>query len=63
MPANEIYISAPDIFLVGMLEPSIFLAVFPYAFMAAFPVFGIAIVTKWELDRKRRKKNLTHIST
>jgi hypothetical protein len=46
-----------------MLEPSIFLAVFPYAFIAAFPVFGVAIVTKWELDRKRKAKKLRHIST
>ena len=48
---------------MSMLEPSIFLAVFPYAFIAAFPVFGIAVVTKWELDRKRRTKKLRRIST
>jgi hypothetical protein len=42
--------------LVGMMEPSAFLAIFPYAFLASFPVFGIVIVTKWQLDDRKRKK-------
>jgi hypothetical protein len=41
--------------LPGM-EPSAFLAVFPYAFLASFPVFGIILVTKWELDSRRKGK-------
>jgi hypothetical protein len=40
--------------LPGM-EPSMFLAVFPYAFLASFPVFGIILVTKWSLDDRKRK--------
>jgi hypothetical protein len=40
----------------GMMEPSAFLAIFPYAFLAAFPVFGIIVVTKWQLDERKRKK-------
>jgi hypothetical protein len=43
-------------FLPGM-EPSVFLAVFPYAFLASFPIAGIIFVTKWSLeDRKRKNK-------
>ncbi len=61
--ANGIYIGAHKLFSLGIFEPSIFLAVFPYAFMAAFPIFGIIVVTKWELDRKRRTKKIRHIST
>ncbi|MGI0048017.1 MAG: hypothetical protein ACREAW_00610 [Nitrososphaera sp.] len=42
--------------LPGM-EPSVFLAVFPYAFLASFPIVGIIFVTKWSLeDRKRKSK-------
>jgi len=37
------------------MEPSIFLAVFPYAFLASFPIAGIVIVTKWSLDDRKRK--------
>jgi len=39
-----------------MMEPSIFLAVFPYALIASFPILGIIVVTKWNFDDKRRKK-------
>ncbi len=35
-------------------QPSIFLAVFPYAFIAAFPIIGIILVTKWELGSRKR---------
>ena len=38
------------------LEPSVFLAVFPYAFIASFPIAGIVLVTKWSLDGKRKSK-------
>lgn len=37
-------------------QPSVFFAIFPYAFIAAFPIFGIILVTKWELASKRRKQ-------
>jgi hypothetical protein len=37
------------------MEPSIFLAVFPYAFLASFPIVGIIFVTKWSLDDRKRK--------
>ena len=45
-------------FCAAMFEPSVFTAIFPYAFIAVFPIFGMALVTKWVLDdRKRSKKN------
>ena len=37
-----------------MIEPSVFLAVFPYAFIASFPIAGIALVTKWVLDDRKK---------
>ncbi|MEO9321424.1 MAG: hypothetical protein ABI361_12210 [Nitrososphaera sp.] len=43
-----------------MIGPSIFLAVFPYAFIAFFPIFGIVIVTKWELEARRKRKRMAH---
>jgi hypothetical protein len=43
------------------MEPSLFLAVFPYAFLASFPVFGIILVTKWELDNRRKGKQRQHL--
>jgi hypothetical protein len=40
-----------------MFEPSVLLAALPYLFIAAFPLFGIAIVTKWVFeDRKSSSK-------
>ena len=44
-----------------MFEPSIFVAVFPYAFIAAFPVIGIIIITKIELGRRRRTKQFNKL--
>lgn len=46
-----------------MFEPSIFIAVFPYAFIAAFPIIGTVIITKMELDRRRRAKRVRGISS
>lgn len=37
-------------------QPSIFIAIFPYAFIAAFPIIGAILVTKWELDSKRNRQ-------
>jgi hypothetical protein len=31
---------------MGIFEPSIFLAIFPYIFISMFPIFGIVIVTR-----------------
>lgn len=39
---------------MGMFEPSAFLAIFPYAFIASFPIFGLILVTKWVLDDKKK---------
>ncbi len=39
-----------------MIEPSAFLAIFPYAFIAAFPILGVVLVTKWELAARKRRK-------
>ncbi|MEO9296152.1 MAG: hypothetical protein ABI347_11225 [Nitrososphaera sp.] len=39
-----------------MFEPSVFLAIFPYAFIASFPLFGVAIVTKWVIDDRKKAK-------
>jgi hypothetical protein len=39
-----------------MMEPSAFLAIFPYAFLASFPVFGLVMVTKWQLDERKKRK-------
>jgi len=39
-----------------MIEPSAFLAIFPYAFIASFPILGVVLVTKWELDARKRRK-------
>jgi hypothetical protein len=40
----------------SMIEPSAFLAIFPYAFIAAFPILGVVLVTKWELSARKRRK-------
>jgi len=39
-----------------IFQPSIYIAMFPYVFIASFPIFGIALVTKWVLSDRRRKK-------
>ncbi|MEW5840697.1 hypothetical protein [Nitrososphaera sp.] len=39
-----------------MFEPSALLAIFPYAFIAAFPLAGIAIVTKWVFDDRKLQR-------
>jgi len=38
------------------MEPSAFLAIFPYAFIASFPIAGVVIVTKWAFDDRRKSK-------
>lgn len=41
-----------------MFEPSVFLAIFPYALIASFPLFGLAIVTKWVLDDRKKSRQV-----
>jgi hypothetical protein len=43
---------------MGIFDPSIYIAIFPYLFIGIFPLFGIILVTKWILDdRKKGYKN------
>jgi hypothetical protein len=57
---------------MDVFYPSIYIAIFPYLFIASFPVFGMILVTKWIFDDRRKKigktysnkaakKTLTHI--
>ncbi|HKO63884.1 MAG TPA: hypothetical protein VJU13_01665 [Candidatus Nitrosocosmicus sp.] len=45
---------------MNIFEPSTFLAVFPYVFISAFPIFGIILVTYWLVKdwRSKLKKKL-----
>jgi len=36
-----------------LFEPSALLAVFPYVFISAFPIFGIVLVTWWIIKDKK----------
>jgi len=38
-----------------IFQPSIYIAMFPYVFLASFPIFGIVLVTRWVLGDRRRK--------
>lgn len=40
-----------------IFEPSTLLAVFPYIFISAFPVFGIFLVTYWLIKDRKSKIN------
>ena len=40
---------------MNIFEPSTFLAIFPYVFISAFPIFGIILVTYWLVKDKRSK--------
>lgn len=46
-----------------MFEASPFVVIFQYAFIAAFPLVGLVVVTKWVVDdwkksRRAQKKSL-----
>ncbi len=48
----------------GMIAASPFVVLFQYAFIAAFPIVGLVVVTKWVVDdwkksrqEKRKKQN------
>ena len=36
-------------------QPSIYLAMFPYLFIASFPIFGLVLVTRWTYVLEERK--------
>ena len=38
---------------MGIFEPSLFLAIFPYLFIGIFPIFGLILVTKWVISDLR----------
>lgn len=42
-----------------IFQPSIYIAMFPYVFIASFPIFGIVLVTRWVLGDRRRKRPVT----
>jgi Na+/H+ antiporter NhaC len=42
-----------------IFEPSTLLAVFPYVFISAFPIFGIILVTWWIIKDKKSSKTKT----
>jgi hypothetical protein len=41
-----------------IFHASIYIAMFPYVFIASFPIFGIALVTRWVLIDRRRKRSI-----
>lgn len=43
---------------MSLFEPSTLLAVFPYIFISAFPIFGIILVTWWIVKDKRKSSSL-----
>ncbi|HEX5519655.1 MAG TPA: hypothetical protein VFX18_04380 [Candidatus Nitrosocosmicus sp.] len=43
-----------------LFEPSTLLAIFPYIFISAFPIFGIFLVTWWIVkDKKATSSSIT----
>ncbi|HJR47033.1 MAG TPA: hypothetical protein VJ799_02645 [Nitrososphaeraceae archaeon] len=43
---------------MDLFQPSIYIAIFPYLFIASFPLFGIALVSKWILRDGRKNSKL-----
>jgi hypothetical protein len=44
---------------MGIFDPSIYTVIFPYLFIASFPIFGIILVTKWIFsDRKKKERDM-----
>lgn len=45
-----------------MFGASMFVVIFQYAFIAAFPLVGLAVVTKWVIDdwKKSRQTRQRH---
>jgi hypothetical protein len=48
---------------MGIFEPSLFLAIFPYLFIGSFPIFGLILVTKWVISDWREKRSLEQLTT
>jgi hypothetical protein len=45
---------------MSLFEPSTLLAIFPYVFISAFPIFGIILVTWWIVkDKKSSSSSLS----
>jgi hypothetical protein len=45
---------------MSLFEPSTLLAIFPYVFISAFPIFGIILVTWWIIkDKKTSSSSLS----
>jgi hypothetical protein len=42
----------------NMFEASPFVVVFQYAFIAAFPIVGLAVVTKWVFEDWKKSKQI-----
>lgn len=41
-----------------MFDASPFVVVFQYAFIAAFPIVGLAVVTKWVFEDWKKSKQI-----
>jgi Na+/H+ antiporter NhaC len=41
---------------LNIFEPSTLLAIFPYVFISAFPIFGLLLITYWLVKDKRMGK-------
>ncbi|MGN6347162.1 MAG: hypothetical protein ACTHME_05610 [Candidatus Nitrosocosmicus sp.] len=49
---------------MSLFEPSTLLAIFPYIFISAFPIFGIVLVTWWIVrDKKSTSSSITTKNT
>jgi hypothetical protein len=48
---------------MGIFEPSLFLAIFPYLFIGIFPIFGLILVTKWVISDLRGNRSFGQLST
>ena len=48
---------------MGIFEPSLLLAIFPYLFIGIFPIFGLILVTKWVISDLRGKSDLGQLGT
>jgi hypothetical protein len=47
---------------VSIFDPSVYVAIFPYLFIASFPIFGIILVTKWLFnDRSNKNKSIENL--
>lgn len=40
---------------LDLFQPSIYIAIFPYLFIASFPLFGIVLVSRWIMRDNGKK--------